>query len=168
MCVSAAGSADRKGYSNSSKTYREAKVPPGFLPSSVSFGTGPEDAGPSGHSEEGRPLCVVLGTNAAATFPLLYPSAGFGRLLRTVAQIWPRFSKHACPADRPLYMRLFFKYCQEQLDRRTEQFFSPMLESSMALMRSKGHRPNIHVPIVLFVVIPLENSADDIFMMKGQ
>lgn len=96
-----------------------------FVPSSVSFGTGPEDAGPSGHSEEGHPLGMVLRTNAAATFPLLYPSAGFGRLLRTVAQIWPRFSKHACAAARPLYTRLFFKYCQEQLDRRTEQLFFP-------------------------------------------
>lgn len=78
MCVSAAWSADRKGYSNSSKAYLNAKIsarPPVFLPSSVSFGTGPEDAGPSGHSEEGHPL----GTNAAATFPLLYPSAGLGR-----------------------------------------------------------------------------------------
>lgn len=104
-----------------------------FPPSSVCFGAGPEDAGPNGHSEEGHPLGVVLGTNAAATFPLLSPSAGFGWLLRTVEQIWLRFSKHACTAARPLYTRLFFKYRQEQLDWRTEQLSPPpMLESSVA------------------------------------
>lgn len=93
-----------------------------FLPS-VSFGSGPGDAGPSGHSEEAHPLGVVLETNVATTFPLLYPSAAFGRLLRAIAQIWPHFSKRACTAARPLYMRLFFKYCQEQLD--WNRFFSP-------------------------------------------
>lgn len=147
MCVSAVWNADRIGYSNSFKTSLEAKIsvhPSVSLPSSVSFGTGPEDSGPSGHSEEGHPLGVVLGTNAAATFPLLYPSAGFGRLHRTVARIWPRFSKHACTAARPLYTRLFFKYCQKQLDRRMEQLFPSKLESSMALVWSNGHCPYIY------------------------
>lgn len=32
-------------------------------------------------SEAGHPLGMVLGTNTAAAFPLLYPSVGFGPLL---------------------------------------------------------------------------------------
>lgn len=104
-------------------------------------------------------------------FPLLSPSAGFGWLLRTVEQIWPRFSKHACTAARPLYTRLFFKYRQEQLDWRREQLFTtppPMLESSVARKGSTGHRPHIRVLIVLSELISPDNGADDTFTMKGQ
>lgn len=138
LCLSTAWSTDRKGYSNSYKTYLNAKGsshPTGsiYLPSSV-----PRWHQPRGRratrsvSEEGHPLGVVLGTNAAATFPLLYPSAGFGWLLQTTAQIWPHFNKHACTVARPLYKSLFFKYCQEQLNRRMEPFIPPppMLENS--------------------------------------
>lgn len=67
-------------------------------------------------SEEGHPLGMVFGTNTAAAFPLLYPSADFGPLLWTTAQIWPVFSKHACTAARPLYTGLLCNYCQQQLN----------------------------------------------------
>lgn len=151
-----------------------------FLPSSVSPGTSPEDGGAKRSvSEEGHPLGVALGTNAAVTLPLFYPSAGFGRLLPTAAQTWPRFSKHACTAARPLYTRTFFKYCQEQLNSWLEQirFFS-MLESRMVyLWRKKSpslrlcshhcisgtpphhHHHYHHSP---------QNGAVDTFTMKGQ
>ncbi|KAK1905073.1 DIS3-like exonuclease 2, partial [Dissostichus eleginoides] len=46
-------------------------------------------------SEGGHPPGMVLGTNTAAAFPLLYPSVGFGPLLWTTAQIWPGFSSAA-------------------------------------------------------------------------
>lgn len=67
---------------------RSPLISPMFLPSSVSFGAGPEDAEPNGHSEEGHPLGVVLGTNAAATFPSALPICWF----------WP------APPDRRAYL----------------------------------------------------------------
>lgn len=57
-------------------------------------------------SEEGHPLSVVFWTNTAATFPLLYPSVGFGPLYGATEQIWPSFSKNVCTAARPLYTTL--------------------------------------------------------------
>lgn len=90
------------------------------LPLSASFSVSP-GTGQVSVSEEGHPLGIVLGTNTAAAFPLLYPSVGFGSLLWTTAQLWPGFSKHACTAARPLYRGLFCKYCRQQLNEGMER-----------------------------------------------
>lgn len=96
-------------------------------------------------SEEGHPLGMVLGTNTAAAFPLLYPSVGFGPLLWTTAHIWPGFSKHACTAARPLYTGLFCKYCRQQLNVGMEPEFGA-LDSGMVKTLRKDHSHDIYNP----------------------
>ncbi len=96
-------------------------------------------------SEEGHPLGMVLGTNTAAAFPLLYPSVGFGPLLWTTAQIWPGFSKHACTAARPLYTGLFCKYCRQQLNVGMEPEFGAS-DSGMVETSRKDHSHDIYDP----------------------
>ena len=94
-------------------------------------------------SEEGHPLGVVFGTNTAAAFPLLYPSVGFGPLLWTTAPIWPGFSKHACTAARPLYTRLFCKYCRQQLNVGNG---TGILDGGSVRTLGKGHSHDIYKP----------------------
>lgn len=96
-------------------------------------------------SEEGHPLGAMFGTNTAATFPMLYPSVGFGPLLWTTAQIWPGFCKHACTASRPLYTVLFCKYGRRQLNVGME-VKSRASESGMLKTLCKGHSHSIRKP----------------------
>lgn len=87
-------------------------------------------------SEEGHSLSVVFGTNTAVTFPLLYPSVGFGPLDGATEQIWPGFSKK-CLYDSQTTLQDFYReYDQPQLNVGMETEFRA-LEREMPKRRGE-------------------------------